>query len=68
MAVLGTVGELIKLKTGHAALQRNEAECLYFHPSVDRNDGERVFGICRTGGRAQALARLLRPVVVLPAC
>ncbi len=44
------VRELIALRTGHAALQRNEVEFFYFHPSMDDDGGVRVFAYCRTGG------------------
>jgi 1,4-alpha-glucan branching enzyme len=46
------VADLIKLRTSTPALQRNEIEFFYFHPSIDENDGMRVFAYCRTGGRA----------------
>jgi 1,4-alpha-glucan branching enzyme len=45
------VRELIRLRTSCAALQRNEVNFFYFHPTIDENDGVRVFAYCRTGGR-----------------
>ncbi len=45
------VQELIALRTQHPALQRNEVEFFYFHPTIDDNDGVRVFAYCRTGGQ-----------------
>jgi 1,4-alpha-glucan branching enzyme len=45
------VQDLIHLRTQHPALQRNEVEFFYFHPSMDDNDGVRVFAYCRTGGQ-----------------
>jgi 1,4-alpha-glucan branching enzyme len=44
------VAGLIRLRTSHPALQRNEVECFYFHPQFDGNDAPRVFAYCRTGG------------------
>jgi 1,4-alpha-glucan branching enzyme len=49
-ALLGRVGELIRLRTSHSALQRNEVEFFYFHPQFDDNAAPRVFGYARTGG------------------
>jgi 1,4-alpha-glucan branching enzyme len=45
------VSKLIRLRTSHPALQRNEVEFFYFHPQFDDNDGPRVFAFCRSGGR-----------------
>lgn len=49
--LLDRVSELIRLRTQHPALQRNEIEFFYKHPTIDDNDGVRVFAYCRTGGR-----------------
>lgn len=46
------VRDLILLRTSSPALQRNEVEFFYFHPSIDENDGVRVFAYCRTNGAA----------------
>lgn len=45
------VADLIHLRTGHPALQRNEVELFHVHPSIDDPAGARVFGYCRTAGR-----------------
>lgn len=45
------VQDLVRLRTSSAVLQRNEVEFLYFHPTIDENDGPRVFAYARTGGR-----------------
>ncbi|MFC6826646.1 alpha-amylase family glycosyl hydrolase [Halopelagius fulvigenes] len=45
------VGDLIDLRTSTAALQRNEVEFFYEHPTLDDEDGVRAFAYCRTGGR-----------------
>lgn len=50
--LLGSVKELIKLRTQHPALQRNEVAFFHMHPSIDENDGVRVFAYCRTNGRS----------------
>ncbi len=50
-SLLERIGELIRLRTQHPALQRNEVEFFYAHPTIDDNDGVRVFAYCRTGGR-----------------
>jgi len=44
------VHELITLRSTHPALQRNEADFFYFHPTIDNNDGEKVFAYNRTNG------------------
>jgi 1,4-alpha-glucan branching enzyme len=44
------VAGLVKLRTSHPALQRNEVEFFYFHPQFDDNDGPRVFAYCRSAG------------------
>jgi 1,4-alpha-glucan branching enzyme len=50
-ALKANVAALIKLRTSHPALQRNEVEFFYFHPQFDDNDTPRVFAYCRTAGR-----------------
>ena len=50
--LLNRVSELIRLRTQHTALQRNEVDFFYAHPTINDNDGVRVFAYCRTGGRA----------------
>jgi 1,4-alpha-glucan branching enzyme len=45
------VAKLIKLRTSHPALQRDEMEFCYFHPQFDGNACPRVFAYSRTGGR-----------------
>jgi 1,4-alpha-glucan branching enzyme len=53
--VLGRVRELVRLRTRHAALERNEMEFFGFqngfHPDFDDNESERLFAFCRTGGQ-----------------
>lgn len=56
------VQDLITLRTRHPALQRNEINFFYWHPTIDENDGVRVFAYCRTGG--QPLGRGSQVVVV----
>ena len=51
-SLLANITALIKLRTSHAALQRNEIEFFYFHPQFDDNTGPRVFGYARNGGSA----------------
>ena len=48
--LLTNVAKLIKLRTSHPALQRDEVEFFYFHPQFDANISPRVFAYCRTGG------------------
>jgi 1,4-alpha-glucan branching enzyme len=48
---------VIKLRTTHPALQRNEIQFLHFHPRFDNNDSERVFSYCRSGGMGAGVAR-----------
>jgi hypothetical protein len=50
------VAELIKLRTLHSALQRNEVEFFYTHPETDQNTGARVVAYARTGGQTLGLA------------
>ena len=50
-ALWNAVGDLVKLRTSHPALQRDEIEFFYFHPGIDDDDGVRVFAYCRGGGR-----------------
>jgi pullulanase/glycogen debranching enzyme len=51
-ALLANVTALVKLRTTHPALQRNEIGFFHFHPQFDDNSGVRVFGYARTGGTA----------------
>lgn len=44
------VRDFCALRTTHPALQRNEVNFFYFHPTIDQNDGVKVFAYCRTGG------------------
>jgi 1,4-alpha-glucan branching enzyme len=48
--LLANVGKLIRLRTSHPALQRNEADFFCFHPQFDNNDSPRVFAYCRSRG------------------
>jgi len=50
-ALKAAVAKLIKLRTSHPALQRNEVEFFYFHPQFDNDDSSRLFAYCRTGGQ-----------------
>ncbi|MBF0305385.1 MAG: alpha amylase C-terminal domain-containing protein [Alphaproteobacteria bacterium] len=50
-ALADAVADLVQLRTGHPALHRNEVAFLHVHPTLDQNDGRRVFAYCRTGGR-----------------
>ena len=49
-ALMARVGALIQLRTSSPALQRNEIEFFYFHPTFDDNNGNRVFAYARTNG------------------
>jgi glycosidase len=51
-ALLANIGALIRLRTAHPALARNEVALFYAHPQFDATTGCRVFGYCRTGGLA----------------
>ena len=51
-ALMAQVGNLIRLRTTHPALQRNEVDCFYFHPQFDADVAPRVFAYCRTNGQA----------------
>ncbi len=52
------VAKLIRLRTSHPALQRDEIEFFYFHPQFDGNDSPQlVFAYCRTGGKPLGKAR-----------
>jgi 1,4-alpha-glucan branching enzyme len=44
------VGDLIQLRTTQPALQRNEIQFFYFHPTFDQDGGTWVFGYARTNG------------------
>lgn len=45
------VSELIRMRTRHAALARNETEFFHFHPDFDQPSGTQVFAMCRTAAR-----------------
>jgi 1,4-alpha-glucan branching enzyme len=45
------VARLIRLRTSHPALARDEVEFFYFHPQFDGDGSPRVFAYCRTGGQ-----------------
>lgn len=45
------VRDFIRLRTSHPALCRNEVEFIHNHPTINDNDGVRVFAYCRTDGR-----------------
>ena len=49
--VVTAVSDLIWLRTGHPALHRNEVEFFHVHPTIDDDDGRRVFAYCRSAGR-----------------
>lgn len=49
--LLDRVSELVRLRTQHSALQRNEVEFFHAHPSIDNDNGIRVFAYSRTGGQ-----------------
>jgi 1,4-alpha-glucan branching enzyme len=57
--LLARIQNLVRLRTTHGALQRNEVEFFGFnaaqnpgfHPSFDQNDGERLFAYCRSAGQ-----------------
>ena len=51
-ALRASVRDLIQLRTSTEALQRNEIDLFYTHPSIDDDDGARVFAYCRSGGRS----------------
>ena len=44
------------------ALQRDEIEFFYFHPTFDDDNGERVFTYCRTNGQPLGAAAQVIPV------
>jgi 1,4-alpha-glucan branching enzyme len=62
-----SVKDLVNLRTSHPALQRNEVDLFYFHPTFDDDGGERVFAYCRTGGSPRGDAHT-RQVVVVANC
>jgi 1,4-alpha-glucan branching enzyme len=45
------VRDLVRLRTSHPALRRNDVDFFYFHPGIDENGGVRVFAYCRTDGQ-----------------
>jgi 1,4-alpha-glucan branching enzyme len=57
--LLARVRDVVRLRTAHPALQRNEvrffgfnaARNAGFHPAFDENDGRRLFAYCRTAGQ-----------------
>jgi hypothetical protein len=50
-ALWDQVRALIRLRTSHSSLQRNELQFFYFHPDTDQNAGARVFAYARTAGQ-----------------
>ena len=48
--LLQRVQQLIALRTSHPALQKDDVQFFYWHPTVDNNDGVKVFAFCRTNG------------------
>lgn len=44
------IADFTWLRGGHSALHRNEVEFFHFHPTIDENNGNRVFAYCRTNG------------------
>lgn len=54
--IAAAVVDLLWLRQGHPALQRNEVNFLHFHPTIDENSGLRVFSYCRTAGRSPGFA------------
>lgn len=51
-ALQARVRTLLQLRTTHPALQRNEAQFFYFHPTFDDDGGTFVFAYCRTAGQS----------------
>ena len=51
-ALRARVRELSRLRVCHSALHTRGVEFVHFHPTIDENDGLRVFAYCRTGGHA----------------
>jgi 1,4-alpha-glucan branching enzyme len=43
--------QLIRLRTAHPALHRNDLEFFYFHPEFDQPGGARVAAYCRPGSQ-----------------
>ena len=56
------VREMIELRKTHPALLNNEIDFFYFHPTIDADQGERVFAYCRT--RGEPLGRRGQVIVV----
>lgn len=48
--LLKRVQELAGLRAKHGALERDDLQFFYFHPTIDNNSGVRVFAFCRTNG------------------
>lgn len=65
-ALQARVGQLIRLRTIHAALQRNEIQFFYFHPTFDASDGAWVFAYARTNG--QPLGSTGQVIVIANVC
>jgi 1,4-alpha-glucan branching enzyme len=61
-ALWNHVRALIQMRTSQPALQRNEIDFFYFHPTIDEPNGEGVFAYCRS--RGEALGRENQIVVV----
>jgi len=65
-ALQARVGELIALRTGNPALQRNEINFFYFHPDFDSSNGPWVFAYARTNGAA--LGAVGQVIVIANVC
>jgi 1,4-alpha-glucan branching enzyme len=63
--LLKRVQELTRLRAHHPGLQRNEVQFFYHHPTLDENDGVRVFACCRTNGQSLGSAN---QVIILANC
>jgi 1,4-alpha-glucan branching enzyme len=48
--LLQRVRELIALRSSHPALLKDAIEFFYWHPTIDNNNGVKVFAFCRTNG------------------
>jgi 1,4-alpha-glucan branching enzyme len=48
--LLANVSKLVRLRTSHPAVQRNEVDFFYFHPQFDNDASPRVFAYCRSQG------------------
>ncbi len=65
-ALQARVAQLIQLRTSHPALQRNEIQFFYFHPTFNADGGTWIFAYCRTGG--SALGSVGQIIVVANVC